>query len=90
MVIEEEEANFYSSTKDNNDDKSTNIRRRETNGNTSNNGEFLLSYAVIANMAKTRKRLSLSSKKNKARRTREGPVSASAVTTDDVNILKNC
>ena len=38
-------------------------------------------------MAKTKKRLLLSSKKNKARKTKEGIVSASAVTTDDVNTL---
>ena len=51
-----------------------------------NNSEFIYLYAVaIANMAKTRKRLLLSSKKNKARKTREGLVSA--VSTDDVNIL---
>ena len=51
------------------------------------NSEFIYLNAVIANMAKTRKRLLLSSKKNKARKTREDLVSASAVTTDDVNIL---
>ena len=51
------------------------------------NSEFIYLYAVIANMAKTKKRLLLSSKKNKARKTREGLVSAAAATTDDINIL---
>ena len=38
-------------------------------------------------MAKTRKRLLLSSKKNKAKTTRNGLVSTSAVSTDNINVL---